>query len=124
MSKKNNKRTGYYGEDIAMNYLISKGYTILERNFLSEYGEIDIIAKEKNTLVFVEVKCRKTNDFGYPLEAVDTKKIKKIIVVLENYLKSKKKSQKNHKNFRIDAIGINLKDSIPVEIKHIENISI
>jgi putative endonuclease len=124
MSKKNNKKTGNYGEDIAVNYLISKGYTILERNFLSKYGEIDIIAEKEKTLIFVEVKCRKSNNFGSPLEAINAKKIERIVLVLENYFRCKKYSQKNYENFRIDAIGINLKGSIPVKIKHVENISV
>ena len=57
---------GKIGEDLAVEYLRSKGYEILERNFLCKQGEIDIIALDKNYLVFIEIKARTSNKYGLP----------------------------------------------------------
>src|SRR3989339_682645 len=73
------QKLGDLGEEIASNYLKKKGYKILERQYKSQYGEIDIIAEHKKTLVFVEVKARRSDDFGLPEEAVDERKLEKII---------------------------------------------
>ena len=70
---------GKEGEELAISYLNSLGYKILERNFKKRYGEIDIIALEKETLVFIEVKTRWSKRFGPPEEAVTPWKIKSII---------------------------------------------
>lgn len=66
---------GKYGEDLAANYLIDRGYKIIERNWRCSIGEIDLIAKDKNQIVFVEVKTRSSTDFGHPLDAITEKKI-------------------------------------------------
>ncbi|MFH2044827.1 MAG: YraN family protein [Pseudomonadota bacterium] len=78
---------GKEGESLAVLHLKKKGYKILEQNYRTKFGEIDIIAKEKNTLVFVEVKSRKTGDFGSPKYAVTPKKMKKISMVALYFLK-------------------------------------
>ena len=70
---------GKYGEDLAIKFLKRKGYKILQRNFRSKFGEIDIIAQEQDTLVFVEVKTRWSQSFGPPEEAITPWKIKAII---------------------------------------------
>ena len=70
-----NKRvTGADNEQRATEYLIDNGYSILERNFRNKTGEIDIIAKKDNYIVFVEVKYRSNNKYGYAVEAVNYKK--------------------------------------------------
>lgn len=66
----NKRRLGQKQERIAADYLIKQGYQILEHNFYSRTGEIDLIAREGTFLVFIEVKYRKTNAFGFPEEAV------------------------------------------------------
>lgn len=66
----NTRSVGNVGENIAANYLAKQGYVILERNFTTRHGEIDIIAKHGAYFVFVEVKRRKTDKFGMPREAV------------------------------------------------------
>ena len=73
-----NQKLGKLGEDIISNYIQKQGYKILERNFECSQGEIDIIAKNKNELVFIEVKTRSNTNFGTPSEAVDYKKQKHI----------------------------------------------
>lgn len=113
----NNISIGKNGEEIARNYLIKQGYKILEINKrFSRYCEIDIIALDKNTLVFCEVKTRKTNICGQPLEAITKFKYQNIKKGIYLY------SQENpkYKNFRIDAISIILTPNL--EIKHLKNI--
>lgn len=69
---------GDIGENAAVRYLKRHGYKIIERNFSCRFGEIDIIAKDKEYLVFIEVKLRKSNDFGGALGAITPSKIEKI----------------------------------------------
>ena len=83
-------RTGKKGEDIAVAYLKSAGYRIIERNYKCLFGEIDIVAKDGNTVVFVEVKSRKSEEFGDPQVAVGLEKQKKISKISLNYLEEKK----------------------------------
>ena len=81
-----NKNIGKYGEDIAAKYLISLGYTIITRNYLTKKGEIDIIAKDKKEIVFVEVKTRLSKKFGEPCEAVTDYKIKHFVEAAKYYV--------------------------------------
>lgn len=112
-----NIKLGQNGEDIATKFLIKQGYTILERNrHFSRYCEIDIIAQDKDTLVFVEVKTRKTDLCGHPLEAITKAKYKNIRTGLSLYLQE----NPNFKKFRIDVVSILLKPTL--EIKHLKNI--
>ena len=75
----NNREFGNKGEDLACEYLIKNGYEIVERNkHFSKFCEIDIIAKLKDKYVFVEVKTRRTNNFGTPLEAITKAKYNNI----------------------------------------------
>jgi putative endonuclease len=83
-------RTGKQGEDIAVAYLKKRGYQIIERNYTCLFGEIDIVAKDKNTLVFVEVKSRKSEVFGDPQLAVGLEKQKKMSRISLKYLEEKK----------------------------------
>lgn len=83
-------RTGKRGEELAVTCLKRKGYRIFERNYKCLFGEIDIVAKEGNTVVFVEVKSRKSEEFGDPQAAVGREKQKKISRVALAYLEEKK----------------------------------
>ena len=85
--KKNNRETGAKAEAIACWFLKQQGYDVLEQNFYTKVGEIDIIAKEDQTLVFVEVKYRKDDKKGYPAQAVDQRKQQKIRKSAMIYLK-------------------------------------
>ena len=99
-------QTNIYGkrsEIIAAEYLKKKGYKILETNYKNKIGEIDIIAKDKDYIVFVEVKARMSQAFGHPFDAIDERKQQKIHAVASLYM------VKNHKygtNCRFDAISI------------------
>lgn len=113
--------TARRGEEIASCYLQKKGYKIIERNFRKGYGEIDIIATCKKTLVFVEVKTRTSQEFGDPLEAIAPWKLRSLIKTVQFY-------KMTHRNLpeqmRIDAISVMLSPGGEGEkIKHIENIS-
>jgi putative endonuclease len=111
----NNKEKGYLGEQIALNYLLKKGANILNRNYRIKSGEIDIIAKFNNELVFIEVKSRTSIKFGYPSEAVNYKKINKIINVAKYYLL---KNKLDNIDIRFDVIEVYLKNK---EVNHIIN---
>ncbi len=112
----NNRKFGEAGEDLACRYLQKLGYEILERNVrYSRFCEIDIIAKDKNTVVFVEVKTRNTDGFGTPFEAVTKTKYANIKKGVYKYL-----SENKVKKYRIDVVGITLKPEIKIE--HLKNI--
>lgn len=86
--KTKNKIKGRVGEEQARTFLESNNYEILETNFTTKIGEIDIIAKQDNRIIFIEVKERATARFGYPREAVNLKKQQTIRNVADCYLKS------------------------------------
>lgn len=113
---KSNISKGKYGENLAKEYLVDKGYKILELNYTTKLGEIDIIALDKGIISFVEVKTRSNKNFGYAYEAVNYKKQRKIINTSIVYIK-----HKNIKDiqFRYDIIEIYLEGNI--DINHIEN---
>ncbi len=81
----NNTQKGRAQEERACNYLRGKGYEILNRNFYSRFGEIDIIARQQETIVFIEVKYRENTSAIIPEEAVDYKKRKRIIKTADYY---------------------------------------
>lgn len=80
---------GSEGERKAAEFLRKKGYKILAKNFKTRWGEIDIIAQEKKTICFIEVKLRSLENFGLPQEAVSVHKQKKIVFTALDYLKQK-----------------------------------
>lgn len=98
-----NKIIGNNGEKIAVNYLIKNNFEILEKNFRYKTGEIDVICKDKDTIVFTEVKTRFSLKYGFPSEAVTLSKQKKIIRTAQYYIMKKK--FRNY-NFRFDVIEI------------------
>ena len=112
----NNKTTGDLGEDIAKNYLIKNNYKILETNFTTKIGEIDIIAEENDVVIFIEVKTRKSLKYGRPYEAVNYKKMQKILKVAQNYIVYK---NKDDIQYRFDIIEVLLNDKD--KINHIKD---
>ena len=110
-----------FGEDEACKFLIKKGFKILERNFRKGYGEIDIIALDDKTLVFIEVKTRSSNKYGTPFEAISPNKLR-LLIKGANYYK-----YVLHPNLtddmRIDAIGVMVWGNDVLSIEHLENIS-
>lgn len=78
--------TGKKGEDMVAKFLINEGYTVLKRNYICRFGEIDIIAQKNNVVAFVEVKTRKENSLVKPLEAVDSQKQRRMTLTAEDYI--------------------------------------
>ena len=114
MVAENKRKTGREKEELAEEYLRQQGYEILDMNFYGRFGEIDIIARDGETLVFAEVKYRKSERFGNSLEAVDTRKQKKICQTALYYLSRHHIS--DSVPCRFDVIGITGED-----ITHIKN---
>lgn len=105
---------GAVAEDVAEKYLKKQKYKILERNFKCPFGEIDIIAKDKDTIVFVEVKYKSGSFLGFPRENITKSKLQKIKITAQSYLK---KCNLYGSKCRFDAIEI-----LESQIEHIKNI--
>ena len=108
------RQTGESGETIAVKFLKKNGYKIIERNYRCKLGEIDIIAQESRVLAFVEVKTRRTDEFGGPKWAVTPQKQRKISMVALNYLKE---TEQMGRKARFDVVAIRMLQEAPdVEI--------
>lgn len=118
MNPNNKKIVGDRGEDIAVDYLKNNGFEIVKRNYRFGHGEIDIVAKKNDILLFVEVKTRKNLEFGPPELAVTKSKQRQIRKIAESYLAENKITEFD---CRMDVIAILLKKNLPPEINHIEN---
>lgn len=115
--KDNSKiNTGKQGEAIAASFLKKNGYHIIEKNFRCPLGEIDIVAREKNELVFIEVKTRKSSELGYPEQAVGINKQKKMSQLALWYLQKKNSDAQA----RFDVVAVTL-SADGDEIKLIKN---
>ena len=121
--KSSNKETGRLGEETACRFLENLGWKILEKNFhYSRFAEIDIIAKDKDTIVFVEVKTRTTTNYGHPFEAVNHSKLLNIFKAGLAYLKTTKEP---YRRYRIDIISVLGKTgSENPKIEHLKDISL
>lgn len=118
MSTQNNKKVGGRGEDIAVDYLTNKNFEIIERNYHYGHGEIDIIAKDNDILVFIEVKTRKNLEFGPPELSITKNKQRQIKRIAEAYLFEK---EIKNTDCRIDVVAIMIKSKLPPKINHIKN---
>lgn len=100
----NNRAVGELCENVACSFLLSNGFEIIERNFrVGRLGEIDIIAIDKETLCFIEVKSRRTNYFGFPSEAVNNRKQHRISMIASIYIADRKLDDKP---IRFDIVEI------------------
>ena len=114
------KNTGKTGESLAASFLRLKGYKILDKNFRTRHGEIDLICQYQKEVIFVEVKTRTSHKFGYPEEYITETKIETIANVGQIYLAKKKVNPE----WRIEAISILLNPGQKsFKIKHLTNIS-
>jgi putative endonuclease len=109
--------TGKKGETIAAAYLKKNGYRIIEKNYRCAIGEIDIIAREKDVIVFVEVKTRNSVELGYPEQAVGINKQKKISQIALWYLEEKNLA---NTKARFDVVAVTMSDDRD-DIKLIKN---
>jgi len=115
------KQLGDIGEDISEIFLIKKGYSVLKRNYRCRLGEIDLIARDKNKLIFFEVKTRTNLNFGYPEESVNNLKVIKLKKIATFFTVTKNML---NLDIQFDVISINLfQTSYVDDIKNAKNIS-
>lgn len=107
---------GKKGEQLAINFLVKKGYAILDKNWRYQKAEIDIIAQKKDTLAVVEVKTRSSIDFGNPQDFVNPKKIKLLVSAIDEYIISKNLDV----NVRFDIIAI-VREGNNFTIEHLKD---
>ena len=109
---KNNRRKviGKWGEQLALQVLKDKGYQIVGQNVRTSYGEIDLIVSDKNTIIFVEVKTRSINSYGYPEESITKNKY---LHLHESALSYIQEHPERSEDWRIDVIAIEGDESKP-----------
>jgi len=113
------QKTGKYGEVLAKEYLEQLDHTVIATNFrYKKLGEIDIVTKKDKRLHFIEVKTRKNDSYGFPYEAVDAKKLSKIVNVAEIF-----RDQYNlvSLDYQFDIVSITL---FPPKIEYFENVTL
>ena len=114
---------GATGEEIAVDYLISQGYVVFDRNWRSKSGEIDIIASEKfnsqDELIFIEVKTRSSRDYGDPIEAISATKYLRMYRLALEWLSENSASREA---WRLDVISIVISRAQKIEIDHLKRV--
>ncbi|MCK6584152.1 MAG: YraN family protein [Anaerolineales bacterium] len=113
---KHNQRIGKWGEETAVGFLVQKGCEIVGQNVRTPYGEIDIVAKRGNTIIFVEVKTRTSNKMGLPEESITARKREHMIACAEHYA-----MEREIDGWQIDVISIEGKPGGEPVITHFEN---
>lgn len=107
---------GKKGEELAVDFLLKKGYEIVERNYRFDKAEVDIIAKKGETLAIIEVKTRSTSDFGDPQDFLKPKQIQRIVKAVDEYVLVNKLDVE----VQFDIIAI-VKENTGFSIEHLEN---
>ena len=107
---------GRYGEDLAARYLTSHGFAVLERNWRCELGEIDIVAREGDTLVVCEVKTRRGLNYGSPLESITHRKLTTLRKLAGRWLQA---HQLRPAAIRIDIIAVLFDHNTPPSVDHV-----
>jgi len=114
---------GATGEEIAVDYLVSQGYVVFDRNWRSKSGEIDIIASEKfnsqDELIFIEVKTRSSRDYGDPIEAITATKYLRMYRLALEWLSENSASREA---WRLDVISIVISRAQEIEIDHLKRV--
>ena len=111
---------GKWGEDLAADYLQHKGYTIIERDWKSGRRDLDIVAKNGDVIVFVEVKTRRNSLYGQPEEAVDYRKLQSLQQAINHYIKFRHIRQE----VRFDIISIVGTIGTEPDIQHIQDVAL
>ena len=117
MVKKSKRAIGNKAEDLACQFLVEKDWEILERNYYAGHAEVDIIAKDKDIIVFIEVKMRSNTNFGTPIEHVDESKVQRVFKAAEQWVQEKNMQDSP---LRFDVIGILSNNKVP-KITHIND---
>ena len=113
---KHNQKIGKWGEEAVMAYLGSHGYELIARNARTPYGEIDIVAKQTDIYIFVEVKTRTSNKMGLPEESVNLRKQAHMLACAEHYA-----AENAIDHWQIDVIAVEGKVGSEPKITHFEN---
>lgn len=113
---KHNQKIGRWGEEAVAAYLKDRGYEILARNARTPYGEIDIVAKQEDVYIFVEVKTRTSSKMGLPEEAVNPRKQAHMLACAEHYA-----AEHAIDHWQIDVIAVEGKVGLEPKITHFEN---
>ena len=114
------KKIGQLGERIAERYLIGKGYQLICRNWLCRYGEIDLVMKDVDQMVFVEVKARSGNSFGKIEDSINFWKRKRFLLAIQSFL-----TFRDVTDFRVDVVWVALdKSKKTASIKHLKEVTL
>jgi len=113
---KHNQKIGKWGEEAVAAYLIERGYEIIARNARTPYGEIDIVTKQTDITIFVEVKTRTSNKMGLPEESVNLRKQAHMFACAEHYA-----AENAIDHWQIDVISVEGKLGLEPKITHFEN---
>lgn len=111
---------GAYGERVAAAHLVSAGMVILDRNWRSRAGELDIVARDGDTVVFCEVKTRTSTRFGFPLEAVTERKAARLRRLAAAWLTE---SGVQVAEIRIDLVGVLRPQRGPAQVEHVRGVA-
>ncbi len=115
-----NQKVGQFGEKLACNYLIRKGYKVLAKNIKISYQEIDIIAQKNKNIIFIEVKTRTSDKLGKANESFSPQKMKNLHFSIENYIYKNKISEKF---ISIDLISVDINKYKKIaNIKHYKDV--
>lgn len=111
---------GQYGEDLAARYLVENGFTVLERNWRCAQGEIDIVAREGQTLVVCEVKTRRGLNYGTPLESITYRKLSKLRQLVGHWLRE---HEVRPGEIRIDIVAVLLPHGGEPSVDHVRGVA-
>jgi putative endonuclease len=114
------RAVGDYGEQVACTHLERQGYEVLDRNWRCEYGELDVVARLGSTLVFCEVKTRRSRRFGSPVEAVTRAKAARLRRLAVAWLRA---HDQRAGEIRIDVLGVLVGRSGPATVEHLEGVA-
>jgi putative endonuclease len=104
------QQLGKSGENLAVDELVARGYAVLARRYRTRGGEIDIVAEDAGTVVFVEVKARASTDFGSAVEAVTPRKQRQLVLMARDYLA---RARLFDRPCRFDVVAIDDVDTVP-----------
>lgn len=122
--KQKNYETGKLGERLAEEYLAKKGFRIIERNFHTRFGELDLVTTKDKKLIFVEVKLKIGEDFGTPEEMITPTKLRQVTKTAESFLLMKPEIRKFYSEYQVDAVCIVLdSDQAVKRLDHYENLT-
>jgi putative endonuclease len=113
---------GRAGEQRAAAHLVARGFDVIDRNWRTRGGEVDVVARCGATLVFIEVKTRRSDGFGDPLEAVDVRKRARLWRLAHAWCVAHPEQSKG-RSFRLDVIGITGPDPATARLEHLEDVS-